>query len=136
MHQNMMIIKPQNSKNLSSGPPPSSQWGNHISWWLAGDLEQLKSSVKDLSGKMFKVLPCLSQRRSKPYRSTQKEKKIPKVYFKMETIYLCHNIILNTKWNNTCKLLNRIFPISCRFDIDIWRYQMHHVKCPLKFCNG
>lgn len=33
-------------QNLSLGPPLSLQWGNNISWWLSGDLEQLKSCVK------------------------------------------------------------------------------------------
>lgn len=73
-------------QNLSLGPPPSSQWGKSISSWLSGDLEQLKVVWRP-QWKLFQVLPCLSWKRSKPFRSTQKgkKKKNPKVYFKMET---------------------------------------------------
>lgn len=72
-------------QNLSLGPPPSSQWGNNISWWLSGDLEQLKVVWRP-RWKMSQVLPCPSWRRSKPSRSTRKKKKnFSKVYFKMET---------------------------------------------------
>lgn len=66
---------PRTPKISALGPPPSSQWGNNNSWWLfrrPGGAEKLG---EDLGGKRLRFLPCLSRRRSKPFRSTQKKKK-------------------------------------------------------------
>lgn len=74
----------QLQKNLSLGPPPSSQWGNNISWWLSGQLEKPRV-VRGPQWKCFRfclAFPEEGQNPSGPLKRREKKKKFQKFTLK------------------------------------------------------